>query len=105
MTPNAQHNRRDPGLEDRERLDHVPSAPVKLRLHEPGPYYTPIGFGSMTWRGPTISPGTRDPPPNDVRKILRGIAANYDERAGIVNQQERDRVDEELRGLDRRGRD
>ena len=27
-----------------------PSAWVNLKLYEPGPYYTLIGFGSMTWR-------------------------------------------------------
>ncbi|MEP3258154.1 MAG: hypothetical protein ABJO06_11510, partial [Roseibium sp.] len=32
-----------------------PSAWVNLKLYEPGPFYTLIGFGSMTWHGLTIN--------------------------------------------------
>ena len=34
-----------------------PSAWVNLKLYEKGPYYTLIGFGSMTWHGLTINKG------------------------------------------------
>ena len=32
-----------------------PSAWVQLKLYEPGPFYTMIGFGSITWHGLTIN--------------------------------------------------
>jgi len=32
-----------------------PSAWVNLKLHEPGPFYTLIGFGSITWHGLTMN--------------------------------------------------
>ena len=35
-----------------------PSAWVNLKLYEPGPYYTLIGFGSITWHAMTINQDT-----------------------------------------------
>ena len=32
-----------------------PSAWVNLKLYEPGPFYTLIGFGSITWHGLTAN--------------------------------------------------
>ncbi len=76
-----------------------PSAWVNLKLYEPGPYYTLIGFGSMTWHGLTINQDTYNSLPEDVRAILHEVAADYEEQTGVVNQQEYDRLVEELRGL------
>ncbi|MEM6634630.1 MAG: C4-dicarboxylate TRAP transporter substrate-binding protein [Pseudomonadota bacterium] len=76
-----------------------PSAWVNLKLFEPGPYYTLIGFGSMTWHGLTINQETYDSLPEDVREILHEVAADYEEQTGIVNQKEYDRLVDELRGM------
>ena len=76
-----------------------PSAWVNLKLYEPGPYYTLIGFGSMTWHGLTINKDTYDELPDDFREILHEVAADYEEQTGIVNQREYDRLIDELRGL------
>lgn len=76
-----------------------PSAWVNLKLYEPGPYYTLIGFGSMTWHGLTMNQDTYNELPEDVREILHEVAADYEEQTGIVNQREYDRLVEELRGL------
>ena len=76
-----------------------PSAWVNLKLYEPGPYYTLIGFGSMTWHGMTINKDTYDELPEDVQAILLEVAAEYEEQTGIVNQREYDRLINELRGL------
>ncbi|WP_299757559.1 C4-dicarboxylate TRAP transporter substrate-binding protein [uncultured Boseongicola sp.] len=76
-----------------------PSAWVNLKLYEPGPYYTLIGFGSMTWHGLTINKDTYDELPEDFRAILHEVAADYEEQTGIVNLREYDRLIDELRGL------
>ncbi|WP_305988365.1 C4-dicarboxylate TRAP transporter substrate-binding protein [Roseibium sp. MMSF_3544] len=76
-----------------------PSAWVNLKLYEPGPYYTLIGFGSMTWHGLTINQDTYNELPDDVKEILHEVAADYEEQTGIVNQKEYARLVEELRGL------
>ncbi|MDC1380520.1 C4-dicarboxylate TRAP transporter substrate-binding protein [Octadecabacter sp.] len=76
-----------------------PSAWVNLKLYEPGPFYTLIGFGSMTWHGLTMNKDTYDELPEDFREILLEVAADYEEQTGIVNQQEYDRLINELRDL------
>lgn len=76
-----------------------PSAWVNLKLYEPGPYYTLIGFGSMTWHGLTINKDTYDELPDDFKEILHEVAADYEEQTGIVNASEYDRLVEELRKL------
>lgn len=74
-----------------------PSAWVNLKLYEPGPYYTLIGFGSMTWHGLTINKDTYDELPDDVKEILHEVAADYEQQTGSVNASEYDRLVEELR--------
>lgn len=76
-----------------------PSAWVNLKLYEPGPYYTLIGFGSMTWHGLTINKDTYAELPDDFKEILHEVAADYEQQTGIVNAAEYDRLVEELRGL------
>jgi TRAP-type C4-dicarboxylate transport system substrate-binding protein len=76
-----------------------PSAWVNLKLYEPGPYYTLIGFGSMTWHGLTINNDTFDGLPDDVKPILLEVAADFEEQTGSVNQKEYDRLVGELRKI------
>jgi TRAP-type C4-dicarboxylate transport system substrate-binding protein len=76
-----------------------PSAWVNLKLYEPGPYYTLIGFGSITWHGLSINQDTYDELPPEVQTILREVAAEFEERTGSVNASEYDRLVGELREL------
>lgn len=76
-----------------------PSAWVNLKLYEPGPFYTLIGFGSMTWHGLTINKDTFDALPDDVKPILLEVAADFELQTGSVNASEYDRLVEELRGI------
>lgn len=76
-----------------------PSAWVNLKLYEPGPYYTLIGFGSMTWHGLTMNKDTFDALPDDFKEVLLEVAADFEEQTGIVNASEYDRLVEELRGM------
>lgn len=76
-----------------------PSAWVNLKLYEPGPYYTLIGFGSMTWHGMTINKDTYDALPPEVQEILLEVAADFEAQTGIVNQREYDRQIDQLRSL------
>lgn len=71
-----------------EGIIMFPSAYANLKLYEPGPFYTLIGFGSMTWHGLTINQGTYDSLPDDVREILLEVAADFEEQTGIVNQRD-----------------
>ncbi|WP_136657898.1 C4-dicarboxylate TRAP transporter substrate-binding protein [Nitratireductor sp. XY-223] len=64
-----------------------PSAWVNLKLYEPGPYYTLIGFGSITWHGLTINTDTYNGLPPEVQEILLEVAADYEEQTGIVNKE------------------
>lgn len=76
-----------------------PSAWVNLKLYEPGPFYTLIGFGSITWHGMTMNMDTFNELPEDVKPILLEVAADYEQQTGSVNASEYDRLVEELRGL------
>jgi C4-dicarboxylate-binding protein DctP len=74
-----------------------PSAWVNLKLYEPGPFYTLIGFGSMTWHGLTINKDTYNALPDDFKVILHEVAAEYEAQTGSVNASEYDRLVTELR--------
>jgi C4-dicarboxylate-binding protein DctP len=76
-----------------------PSAWVNLKLYEPGPYYTLIGFGSITWHAMTINQDTYDELPPEVQTILLEVAAEYEQQTGSVNLSEYDRLVDELREL------
>lgn len=76
-----------------------PSAWVNLKLYEPGPFYTLIGFGSMTWHGLTMNKDTFDGLPEDVKPILLEVAADFSAQTGSVNASEYDRLVKELEGL------
>jgi C4-dicarboxylate-binding protein DctP len=64
-----------------------PSAWVNLKLYEPGPFYTLIGFGSITWHGLTINKASYNRLPKDVQPILREVAAAYEEKTGSNNKE------------------
>ena len=68
-----------------------PSAWVNLKLYEPGPYYTLIGFGSITWHGLTINKDTWEGLPPEVQEIMLEVARDYEEQTGTVNQSEYDK--------------
>lgn len=76
-----------------------PSAWVNLKLYEPGPYYTLIGFGSMTWHGLTMNLDAFNELPPEVQTIIVEVAAEYEELTGSVNLSEYDRLIGELREL------
>ncbi|MBX2880358.1 MAG: C4-dicarboxylate TRAP transporter substrate-binding protein [Granulosicoccus sp.] len=63
-----------------------PSAWVNLKLHEPGPFYTLIGFGSITWHGLTMNLDTFNELPEDVQEVILEVGRDYEEQTGIVNK-------------------
>lgn len=76
-----------------------PSAWVNLKLHEPGPFYTLIGFGSITWHGMTMNKDSFEALPAAVRDFVVEVAKEFGEQTGSVNRAEYDRHIETLRGL------
>jgi C4-dicarboxylate-binding protein DctP len=64
-----------------------PSAWVNLKLYEPGPYYTMIGFGSITWHGLTINLNTWNKLPKDVQPILLEVAHDFELLTGSNNKE------------------
>ncbi len=64
-----------------------PSAWVNLKLYEPGPHYTTIGFGSITWHGLTINKKKYNSLPKDVKPILLEVARAYEELTGSNNKE------------------
>jgi TRAP-type C4-dicarboxylate transport system substrate-binding protein len=76
-----------------------PSAWVNLKLHEVGPYYTLIGFGTITWHHLTINLDKWNSLPEDVQEIVLEVAADFEEEVGRVNQQRYEQDIETLRGL------
>lgn len=74
-----------------------PSAYVNLKLYEPAPFYTLIGFGSMTWHGLTINQNAYDSLPPEVQEILLEVAADFEEQTGIVNLRDYDAKIDALR--------
>ncbi|MGQ0752094.1 MAG: C4-dicarboxylate TRAP transporter substrate-binding protein [Betaproteobacteria bacterium] len=67
-----------------------PSGWLNLKLYEPGPYYTLIGFGSITWHGLTINKNTWDRLPADVKPILLETARDFEEKTGTNNKERYD---------------
>lgn len=64
-----------------------PSAWVNLKLHEPGPFYTLIGFGSITWHGLTMNLESFNELPVDVQDIIVEVGKDFEEQTGIVNKE------------------
>ena len=63
-----------------------PSAWVNLKLHEVGPYYTLIGFGTIVWHGLTINLNTWKRLPKEVQAIMLETAKDFEEQVGKVNR-------------------
>ena len=76
-----------------------PSAWVNLKLYEPAPFYTLIGFGSITWHGLTINQQTYERLPAEVQEILHEVAADFEQQTGTVNKEEYDKHLDTLREL------
>lgn len=76
-----------------------PSAWVNLKLYEVGPYYTLIGFGTITWHGLTINSNTWKRLPNEVQEIVTQTAKDFEEQVGIVNRARYQKDIDTLRGL------
>lgn len=76
-----------------------PSAWVNLKLYEPAPFYTLIGFGSMTWHGMTINKDTYDALPADVQEILLEVSAEFETLTGSANKEQYGKQIETLRDL------
>jgi C4-dicarboxylate-binding protein DctP len=76
-----------------------PSAWVNLKLYEPGPFYTTIGFGSITWHGLTINLNTWKKLPKDVQAIMLEVARDYEELTGSNNKERYTKDIETLKGL------
>ncbi len=64
-----------------------PSAWVNLKLYEPGPYYTLIGFGSITWHGLTANLDFWNGLPKEVQDIMLEVAADFEEKTGSNNKE------------------
>ena len=76
-----------------------PSAWVNLKLHEVGPFYTQIGFGTITWHGLTVNLNTWKRLPKDVQAIMLETAKDFEEQVGKVNRARYERDISTLRGL------
>jgi TRAP-type C4-dicarboxylate transport system substrate-binding protein len=76
-----------------------PSAWVNLKLHEVGPYYTLIGFGTIVWHGLTINLNTWKRLPKEVQDIVLETAKDFEEEVGRVNRARYKKDIETLRGL------
>jgi C4-dicarboxylate-binding protein DctP len=76
-----------------------PSAWVNLKLYEPGPFYTLIGFGSMTWHGMTMNKDSYDRLPPEVQEIIVEVAAEFEELTGTENKEQYDVQIQTLRDL------
>jgi C4-dicarboxylate-binding protein DctP len=63
-----------------------PSAWVNLKLYEPAPFYTLIGFGTIVWHGLTINVDTWKRLPKDVQDIMLETAKDFEEEVGKVNR-------------------
>jgi TRAP-type C4-dicarboxylate transport system substrate-binding protein len=64
-----------------------PSAWVNLKLYEPSPYYTLIGFGTIVWHNLTINLNTWNRLPKEVQEIMLETAKDFEEEVGRVNRE------------------
>lgn len=75
-----------------------PSAWVNLKLYEPGPYYTLIGFGSITWHGLTANLDFWKKLPKEVQDIVLEVAKDYEELTGSNNKERYNQDIDKLKG-------
>lgn len=76
-----------------------PSGVVNFKLHEVSPFYTEIGFGSITWHGLTINRNRFARLPKDVQDIILEVAREYEARTGTVNDENYPKQIEQLKSL------
>ncbi|MBL6959014.1 MAG: C4-dicarboxylate TRAP transporter substrate-binding protein [Rhodospirillales bacterium] len=62
-----------------------PSAWVNLKLYEPGPHYTMIGFGAITWHALTMNKQSWAKLPKDVQGVMMDVAKKFEEQTGSAN--------------------
>ena len=75
-----------------------PSAWVNLKLYEPGPFYTLIGFGSITWHAMTANLDFWNGLPKEVQDIVLEVAADFEEKTGSNNKERYGSDIEKLKG-------
>ena len=75
-----------------------PSAWVNLKLYEPGPFYTLIGFGSITWHAMTANLDFWNGLPKEVQDIMLEVAADFEEKTGTNNKERYGSDIEKLKG-------
>lgn len=63
-----------------------PSGVVNFKLYEVSPYYTEIGFGSITWHGMTINENRFNSLPEDVQAIILEVGREYEALTGTRNE-------------------
>ena len=61
-----------------------PDAWVKLRLYEPGPFFTQTGFGSITWNGMTMNLRAWERLPAEVRAIVEEVGRDLEQRSARI---------------------
>jgi C4-dicarboxylate-binding protein DctP len=76
-----------------------PSGVVNFKLYEVSPYYTEIGFGSITWHGLTMNTNRFNSLPEDVQEIILEVAREYEAKTGSVNEEDYPRQLEQLTEL------
>jgi TRAP-type C4-dicarboxylate transport system substrate-binding protein len=76
-----------------------PSAWVNLKLHEVGPFYTLIGFGTITWHGLSINADTWKKLPKEVQDVVVETAKDFEEQVGKVNRERYQKDIDTLRKL------
>ncbi|HEX6979471.1 MAG TPA: C4-dicarboxylate TRAP transporter substrate-binding protein [Alphaproteobacteria bacterium] len=74
-----------------------PSGWVNFKLYEVGPYYTEIGFGSITWHGLTINKARWNRLPKEVQDIIAEVGREYEAKTGTVNEENYPKQLEELK--------
>ncbi|MDH3242894.1 MAG: C4-dicarboxylate TRAP transporter substrate-binding protein [Alphaproteobacteria bacterium] len=75
-----------------------PSAWVNLKLYEPGPFYTLIGFGSITWHGMTANMDFWNGLPKEVQDIMLEVASDFEQKTGSNNKERYGSDIEKLKG-------
>ena len=61
-----------------------PDAWVKLKLYEPGQFFTETRFGSITWNGMTMGLRTWDRLPPEVQAIVAEVGADLESHSAVV---------------------
>lgn len=75
-----------------------PSAWVNLKLYEPAPFYTMIGFGSITWHGMTANLDFWNGLPKEVQDIMAEVASDFEQKTGSNNKERYGTDVEKLKG-------